>query len=136
MLIGIICGCLAVLIIVMLAVGCVVLSKRRKKVPTREGSYSVHIQERRPSFQPLGPVYDNLAGFNHGDAPSEAIAEPVEYACVVKKEEESALIYADLDLPAEGSTRGIPTVNFDAGTTYVSIDFAQTAKMKGSVLDD
>ncbi|XP_052804503.1 uncharacterized protein LOC128234351 isoform X1 [Mya arenaria] len=145
MLIGIICGCLAVLIIVLVAVGCVVLSRRRKKTPTREGSYSVHIQERQPSFQPLGPVYDNLAGSNNGDAPSEAIAEPVEYACVVKKEErqttkpqaeDGALIYADLDLPAEGSTRGKPAVNLDVGTTYVSIDIAQTAKMKGSVLND
>ncbi|XP_052804482.1 uncharacterized protein LOC128234339 isoform X2 [Mya arenaria] len=145
MLIGIICGCLAVLIIVMVAVGCVVLSRRRQKTLTREGSYSVHIQERQPSFQPLGPVYDNLAGSNHGDAPSEAIAEPVEYACVVKREErrttkpqseDGALIYADLDLPAEDCTPGKPAVNLDVGTTYVAIDFAQTAKMKGSVLDD
>ncbi|WAR04937.1 hypothetical protein MAR_020306 [Mya arenaria] len=48
--------------------------------------------------------------------------------------EDGALIYADLDLPAEGSTRGKPAVNLDVGTTYVSIDFAQTAKMKGSVV--
>ncbi|WAR04940.1 hypothetical protein MAR_020309 [Mya arenaria] len=50
--------------------------------------------------------------------------------------EDGALIYADLDLPAEGSTRGKPAVNLDVGTTYVSIDIAQTAKMKGSVLND
>ncbi|XP_052805603.1 uncharacterized protein LOC128234980 isoform X2 [Mya arenaria] len=182
MLIGIICGCLAIVLIVIIAFVCVVVVwKTREKTPTRERSDNVLIQEGEPSFQPLGPDYNDLAGTNpveapsgaipgpveytcvvkravgqatkpqvlkstkHSDAPSEAIAEPVEYTSVVKRAvrqatnpqiEDGALIYADLDLPAEGSTRRKPTVNSDAETTYVSIDFAQTKKMKRSVLDD
>ncbi|XP_052804485.1 uncharacterized protein LOC128234342 [Mya arenaria] len=137
MLIGITCGCLAVVIIAMVVFGCVTVLKTRKKTTTREESYNVPIQERQPSFQPLDPDYNDPAGSNHGDGPSRDIAEPVEYTCVVKRAvrqttkpqaEERALIYADLDLPAEGSTRRKPTVNSDAETTYVSIDFARTKK--------
>ncbi|XP_052804483.1 uncharacterized protein LOC128234340 [Mya arenaria] len=145
MLIEIVCGCVVVLIIVMIVVGCVVLSKRRNKRPMREGPCSVHIQERQPSVQLQGLVFDNRAESNHGVAPSEVSAEPVEYACVVKKAErqaakpkteEGALIYADLDLPTESSTRGKSTVSLDAGTTYVSIDLTQTEKKKRSELND
>ncbi|WAR04899.1 hypothetical protein MAR_020268 [Mya arenaria] len=50
--------------------------------------------------------------------------------------EEGALIYADLDLPTESSTRGKSTVSLDAGTTYVSIDLTQTEKKKRSELND
>ncbi|XP_052807015.1 irregular chiasm C-roughest protein-like isoform X2 [Mya arenaria] len=101
MLIGIICGCLA-LTIVLIAFGCAIVSKRRKKTRTREGP-------------------DNLGGINHGDA---CVVQKEERQAAKPQTEEGALIYADLDLPAEGSTRVKPTVNLEARTTYVSIDFS------------
>ncbi|XP_052805613.1 uncharacterized protein LOC128234985 [Mya arenaria] len=143
MLIGIICGCMAVVIIVIIAFVCVIVLKTR--TPMRKRSNSVHIQERQPSFHPLDPDHDDPAGSNHGDAASEANAEPVEYSCVVKRAmrqapkpqtEDGALIYADLDLPKEGSTRRKPTVKSEDETTYVSIDFAQTKNMNRSVLNN
>ncbi|XP_052805600.1 sialic acid-binding Ig-like lectin 7 isoform X4 [Mya arenaria] len=137
MLIGILCGCLAVVIIVIIAFSCAIVWKIRKETPTRERADSTHNQKRQPSFQPQDPDHNDPACSNPGYGPSEAIAESVEYTCVVKRAvrqapkpqtEEGALIYADLDLPAEGSTRRKPTVISDAETTYVSIDFAKTKK--------